>query len=703
MKLTKETTPLFAAAIATVPFAYLGNRFVDCASNYVDMLEGVVSAPTEMWGFIAASPFHLCLTDAGMMGTLIGLCLPWCAAMVALIMGGKNKREGEEHGSARWATPEELRPFIDKFNPEGEANALLFSKNTGRAWSRTGFDMKVDGNMNVLVIGGSGAGKTRYYVKPNVCQMNTDYFITDPKGDLLGDVGNMLVKNGYEIRSFNTFFPDRSLIYNPLHYVKTDLEVQSFAKLFISMTTPPKSSAGDPFWEKSETMLYMALIAFMRDYLPARDYHIGSLLKLLSMAKVQENNENYKSPLDYIFDEIETGYRRVKRKPKNDGVKKRAAEHPTPKDASPEITVWTDADGERYDLVPSAYKRNSDGKMPYKNKRAGGKRGFDPTEDYALENYRKFQSAAGKTLKSILITTNARLAPFTASEVKQLVVGDDQMHLEKFGDADSKNAIFAIFDDTDQATLGFLHGLMVYQTVRVLCHKALAEYGGKLPRPVNFILDEYRSLSLPADISAFISVLRSRNIAMSVILQAKSQLDELYDEAAATSIIGCCDTILYLGGGKNTKGNTSTAEFISDSCGQETVFQENYSSSHGQQGSWSKSGQTLGRALIDPAEVAKLPKDRCIVMFGSDAPIIDDKYPLTEHPNYGQMASTPGFDIKEYMRQREEARREAARTRARARIAERAAARGDHFSGNRDKKSAAQDERRVPNKDAPRH
>lgn len=207
------------------------------------------------------------------------------------------------------------------------------------------------------------------------------------------------------------------------------------------------------------------------------------------------------------------------------------AENPTPPDAPEEITVYTGSDGERFDLVPSAFRRHSDNKRPYDNIHKNGKRGFDPTEDYALENYRKFQSAAGKTLKSILITCNARLAPFTAAEVKQLVVGEDQMHLERFGDPDSKNAIFAIFDDTDQRTLGFLHGMMVYQTVRVLCHKALEKYNGKLPRPVNFILDEYRSLSLPADISGFISVLRSRNIAMSVILQAKSQLAELYDEA----------------------------------------------------------------------------------------------------------------------------------------------------------------------------
>lgn len=655
MKVSKEVVPLIAAAAATIPFAYLGNRFMDCATSYDDTLMGITAAPTEMWGYIAQNPFHLLLDDGGMLGALLGLCIPWAIAMVCLVYGQKNTRVGEEHGSARWATPEELKPFIEDKNPQGSANALLLSENTGRAWSREGFSMNYDGNMNVLVIGGSGAGKTRYYVKPNVCQMNSDLFITDPKGDLLLDVGNMLTDNGYEIRSFNTFFPDRSLVYNPLHYVKTDLEIQSFAGLLISMTTPPKSSSGDPFWEKSEKMLYMALIAFMRDYLPESDYNIGGLLKLLSMAKASETNENYRSPLDLIFDEIETGMRRVKREPKNKTVQERAAQHATPPGASAEIAIWTGADGERWDLAPSTYKRNSDGKKPYENIKKGGKRGFSPTEDYALENYRKFQSAAGKTLKSILITANARLAPFTASEVKQLVVGEDQMHLEKFGDPDSKNAIFAIFDDTDQRTLGFLHGIMVYQTVRVLCHKALEKYHGKLPRPVNFFLDEYRSLSLPADISGFISVLRSRNIAMSVILQAKSQLAELYDEATADSIVGCCDTVLYLGGGKANKGTTSTCEFISDSCGQETVFQENYSQSHGQSGSWSKSGQTVGRALIDPAEVAKLPKTQCIVLINGANPIIDEKYPLTEHPNYKLMADHPDFDIKKYMEEKKEA------------------------------------------------
>ena len=458
MKVTKEVAPLLGAAAATLPFAYLGNRFVDCACSYSDMLEGLTAAPTEMWGYIAAHPFRLLLNDAGMLGMLLGVCIPWVIAMVCLVYGQKNTRVGEEHGSARWATTEELAPFIEDKNPQGSANALLLSKNTGRAWSREGFSMNYDGNMNVLVIGGSGAGKTRYYVKPNVCQMNSDLFITDPKGDLLLDVGNMLTNNGYEIRSFNTFFPDRSLIYNPLHYVRTDLEIQSFAGLLISMTTPPKSSSGDPFWEKSEKMLYMALIAFMRDYCPAQDYNIGGLLKLLSMAKASESNENYKSPLDLIFDEIETGMRRVKRNPKNPEVKERAAQNPTPSDAPEEISVYTGADGERFDLVPSAFRRHSDNKRPYDNVHKNGKRGFDPTEDYALENYRKFQSAAGKTLKSILITCNARLAPFTAAEVKQLVVGEDQMHLERFGDPDSKNAIFAIFDDTDQRTLGFLHG-----------------------------------------------------------------------------------------------------------------------------------------------------------------------------------------------------------------------------------------------------
>lgn len=273
-----------------------------------------------------------------------------------------------------------------------------------------------------------------------------------------------------------------------------------------------------------------------------------------------------------------------------------------------------------------------------------------------MENYRKFQSAAGKTLKSILITCNARLAPFTAAEVKQLVVGEDQMHLERFGDPDSKNAIFAIFDDTDQRTLGFLHGMMVYQTVRVLCislgeiQRQAAAPGQLHPRRVPLPVASRRHLWLH----------------LRPALAKHRDVGHLAGQVAARRALRRGDRRLHRGllryravsgWRQGQQGTTSTCEFISDSCGQQTVFQENYSQSHGGQGSWSKSGQTVGRALIDPAEVAKLPKTECVVLINGANPIVDEKYPLTEHPNYKLMADTPGFDIKKYMaekRRREE-------------------------------------------------
>lgn len=606
------------AAVGTAPAAWLGLRMFSMVIGTENPAVAAMGAPFEVWGDIAANPFWLPMEPVSLMGALVGACVPWALAMWALTMLQENKRTGEEHGSARWATPREIEPFWRLKNPDPVNNKLLLSKNSALALSRDGFSIDYDRNLNVLVIGGSGAGKTRYYVKPNILQMNSDYFVTDPKGDLINDVKPMLEANGYEVALFDTFMPQRSLVYNPLYYVRTDLEILSFAGLLIKMTNGTQKGSGDPFWEKSETLLYISLIALLRDWMPERDYHIGSILTLLGMAEVKEDNEDYESPLDLIFKEIETGEKLVRRK---DAVKQGLI-------VGVEETTYSGVSDE-FVKVPSTMRRR-DGAKP--SRRRDGKRGLSASEDFALENYKKFKTAAGKTLKSIIISCNVRLAPFTTSEVKKITCGADQMELGRFGEEGHPRALFAVFKDTDQSTLGFLHGMMVYQTINKLCEKALAEYGGKLPRCVNFILDEYRSLNLPQDISGFISVTRSRNIAMSVILQSIAQLEELYEPKTAEAIRGCCDTTLYLGGGKE-----ETCKFISDTCGQQTVNDVNYSSSHGGQGSWSKSGNKIARPLIDPAEVGKLPKSECIVLINGADPFRDQKYPLEQHPRYSQL------------------------------------------------------------------
>lgn len=628
--------PMLIGAMAlTVPAAYVGDRMGALAAGAADPLAAALEAPTAVWADIATDPLKVSTEPVAVITALIVMCLPWAAVMAVLMLSDSQTRRGEEHGSARWATVKELEPYWKLDNPDPVRNKLIFSEHCALALSRTKFHMDYDRNMNVLVIGGSGSGKTRYYVKPNVAQMNSDYFITDPKGDLIGDVGQMLVDAGYEISCFNTSIPERSLIYNPLAYVKTDLDIISFAKMFISMTTGTKQNSSDPFWEKAETQLYIALIAFMRDYLPKRDYNMGGLLTMMTMAKAKEGDEDYESPLDLTFKELRTGKRQVRRKQKPRVNAQTGTEEP----------VFSGQSEEIWETVDSSFKRAYDGRRPAA-RRPDGTQGFLPQEDFALENYLKFKEAAGKTLKSIIISCNVRLAPFTAHEVRDIVCGSDQMHLDRFGDPEHPRALFAVFQDTDQKTLGFLHGMIVYQCIRALCDKA-DRSGGRLGRFVNFMLDEYKSLRLPSDISDLISVIRSRNLGMSIILQNFSQLNDLYEKDTAESIRGCCDTVLYLGSGRE-----ETAKFISDSVGQQTVMDVNYSSSHGGQGSWSKSGSKVARPLIDPAEVGKLPKSQCIVLIGGENGIVDNKYPLEQHPNYKLMSTKEKFDVRAYMKER---------------------------------------------------
>ncbi|MDO4596686.1 MAG: type IV secretory system conjugative DNA transfer family protein [Coriobacteriaceae bacterium] len=673
-----KQNPVLALAIGgalAVPLGYVANRMAEGAITSIDPLEGALSAGE----LILSNPFHMSFADVPLIATLLAAIAPVCIALAWFSKNCGNRREGEEQGSARWATKKEIAPFATYKNPDPEFGKICLSENAGLAFSRTDFCLKYDRNLNVLVIGGSGCGKTRYYVKPNVLNMSSDIFVTDPKGDLLLDVGADLAAAGYNIRSFNTFLPDRSLVYNPLHYVKTDLDVLSFAKMFISMTTGSQKGGGDPFWEKAETMLYIALISFLRDYAPRTSYNIGGLLNLLSQAEVHENDENFQSPLDCLFNEIETGYRYEEVQGDDEAAACRGKENPViVKDGSRKLVRYA-----------SRLRRSSDMKRPYDNVKEDGTRGFSVNQDFALENYKKFKTAAGKTLKSIIISCNVRLAPFTTAEVRGIVCGEDQMHLEQFGDGygvlssdekaalaaggkkaeemraalserEKKNAVFCIFRDTDQQTLGFLHGIMVYQCINILCEKALREYGGRLPRPVNFILDEYRSLNLPKDISAMISVVRSRNIAMSIILQGLNQLGELYEEDTAKAIRSCCDTTLYLGMGKE-----DTCKFISETCGDQTIIDRNTSSSHGGSGGWSESRNKVKRPLIDPAEVAKLPKDECIVLIGGANPFRDKKYPLEKHPRYNP--DPEPFDVVAAYDERRAVERELAEERKLAR------------------------------------
>lgn len=510
------TSALGTLFIATV-FFYLGDRYAETLVTYPGQIfDHLSDAFLSMWETIGDAPFTLDMTSNSLLFGGACFLIIWMIWLRYVAFIG-NYRSGEESGSARWGTLKEGKKFKDL---QTEDNNLLFTKNFGLALHRPKFDPEYDRNLNVLVVGGSGSGKTFNYVTPNICQLNTSYFVTDPKGTLLKDAGYLFTDNGYKLKSFNTINLDESMHYNPLKYVKTDTDILSFVNCFIMNTNPEGKSSGDPFWENAEKMLYTALIALLRDWFPAKDYNMSSLLTLLSLAEARENDENFKSALDLMFLQIEEG----KKYKQNDGSSPDAAGN-----AGLSRSFGTKQADNGWSWVPSKFKRNSDGVKPAD---CGG---LSADEDFALMNYKNFKVAAGKTLKSILISCNVRLAPIATDGVRELLTYDE-MEIDTLGDPDAKVAIFGILSDTDK-TLSFLFAILMWQTIDQLCRKALSDYGGKLPTPVHFIFDEFANIGTIPQIEETIAVTRSRNIGITIILQSMSQLESKYDKKAQTIII----------------------------------------------------------------------------------------------------------------------------------------------------------------------
>ena len=378
------TSALGTLVIATV-FFYLGDRYAETLVTYPGQIfDHLSDAFLSMWQTIKDAPFALDMTSNSLLFGGACFLIIWMIWLRYVAFIG-NYRSGEESGSARWGTVKEGKKFKDL---QTEDNNLLFTKNFGLALHRPKFDPEYDRNLNVLVVGGSGSGKTFNYVTPNICQLNTSYFVTDPKGTLLKDAGYLFTDNGYKLKSFNTINLDESMHYNPLKYVKTDTDILSFVNCFIMNTNPEGKSSGDPFWENAEKMLYTALIALLRDWFPAKDYNMSSLLTLLSLAEARENDENFKSALDLMFLQIEEG----KKYKQNDG-----SSPDTAGNAGLSRSFGTKQADNGWSWVPSKFKRNSDGVKPAD---CGG---LSADEDFALMNYKNFKVAAGKTLKSILM------------------------------------------------------------------------------------------------------------------------------------------------------------------------------------------------------------------------------------------------------------------------------------------------------------
>lgn len=422
---------------------------------------------------------------------------------------------------------------------------------------------------------------------PNVLQMNASLLVTDPKGTLEAELGPALRSAGYEVARIDTVDFGRSARYNPLAYVRTQQDVLEVVDCIIANTTREGPSSADPFWENAERLLYSALVAYLVWHCPEADRNLPGLMTLLSLASASEGDEGYRSPLDVLFDELETG--------------KRCVVGDCPRDGG----ARSFSGGSRVTWVRVAEP-------------------LAPEEDFALGRYRAFRVAAGRTLKSIIISCNARLAPLGGEEIRRVLSGDD-LGIDLMGEPGRRVAVFATTSDTN-GTFSFLLALLVWQATNLLCERALRVHGGSLPTPVHLVLDEFANIGRLPDFERTIAVVRSRNIGVSVILQSLSQLKARYGESAQT-IVDCCDTTLFLGGNSN-----ETNRGISEKVGKQTVSVIGASESRGATSSSTQSRQAAERDLIQPSELARLDRRKAVVLIAGANPVLDRKYDPRRHP-----------------------------------------------------------------------
>ena len=483
----------------------------------------------------------------------------------------KKFRKGVEYGSARWGTPEDIKPYID----EDFYNNILLTNTERLTMNSRPKNPKFARNKNVLVIGGSGSGKTRFFVKPNLMQMMTSYCVTDPKGTILVECGKMLQKGGYKIRSLNTINFKKSMHYNPFAYIRSEKDILKLVNVIIANTKGDGEKSGEDFWVKAERLLYCALIGYIYYEAPEEERNFITLLDLINASEAREDDENYKSPVDMLFDRL------AEREP----------------------------------------------------------------EHFAVKQYVKFKQAAGKTLKSILISCGARLAPFDIKELRDLMEYDE-LELDTLGD--EKTALFVIISDTDD-TFNFVVAIMYSQLFNLLCDKADNEYGGRLPVHVRCLLDEFSNIGQIPKFEKLISTIRSREISACIILQAQSQLKAIYKDNADT-IIGNCDTTLFLGGKEK-----STLKELSETLGKETIDMYNTSETRSNQNSYGTNYQKLGKELMSQDELSVMDGGKCILQLRGVRPFLSDKYDITKHPRYKMLSDYDkknAFDMEKYMKRK---------------------------------------------------
>lgn len=495
------------------------------------------------------------------------------AVLIRLIVYFKGKnakkyRKGMEYGSARWGNADDIRPYID---PVFENNVLLTQTERLMMNSRPK-QPKYARNKNVLVIGGSGSGKTRFFVKPNLMQMHSSYVVTDPKGTVLIECGKLLQRSGYRIKVLNTINFKKSMRYNPFAYIRDEKDILKLVNTLIANTKGSGEKSGEDFWVKAERLFYCALIGYIHYEAPEAEKNFTTLLEMINASEAREDDSEFQSPVDLMFERLEEK---------------------------------------------------------------------DP-EHFAVKQYKKFLLSAGKTRSSILISCGARLAPFDIKELRELMESDE-LELDTLGDR--KTALFIITSDTD-STFDFVTAMIVSQLFNLLCTKADDVYGGRLPVHVRCLLDEVANITIP-NLERLISVFRSREISACLVVQAQSQLKAIYKEHADT-IIGNCDTTLFLGGKEKT-----TLKEISEVLGKETIDSFNTSENRGRDVSHGLNYQKLGKELMSQDEIAVMDGGKCILQLRGVRPFFSDKFDITKHPKYKYLSDFDKkntFDIEQFLK-----------------------------------------------------
>ena len=538
MKQDDKRTAVILSLIGIIPVGWLALKIApSVGGGLVEILPGLMTVFNE--------PFRIELCEDSIKTVLV-LLLCYGMGIGIYFSTRRNYRRREEHGSAKWGDANAVNKKYAQF-PKSENKLMTQNVSIGLNAK------KHRRNLNTLVCGGSGAGKTRFYCKPNLMQANTSFVVLDPKGEIVRDVGKLLEAKGYEIKVLDLISMEKSHCYNPFVYLRNDNDIQRLVTNLFKSTTPKGSQSNDPFWDTAASMLLLALVFYLHYEAPEDEQNFAMVMEMLRAGAIEDEEEPRPSPLDNLFSELE----------------------------------------------------------------------YENPEHIALKYYHSYHSGSAKTLKSIQITLAARLEKFNLESLASLT-STDELELETLGE--KKTALFALIPDND-TSFNFLVSILYTQLFQQLFYSADHIHGGSLPIPVHFLMDEFANVSLPDDFDKILSVMRSRSVSVSIILQNLAQLKALF-EKQWESIVGNCDEFLYLGGNEQ-----STHKYVSELLGKATIDTNTYGKSSGRSGNYSTNYQISGRELLTPDEVRLLDNQYAILFIRGERPVLDFKYDILKHPN----------------------------------------------------------------------